>query len=109
MRARIHLTPRQREVLRLLAVGATHKDIATQLGVTHKTARNHLSNLYEQLDVHTRAEAVLCAMRLGLVDMAAFIDEANALSTQSPAVNTIGSAQQPGLPPAPGGANGRSS
>ena len=70
----IALTTRQRQVLVLAAGGATHKEIARRLGVTSKTARNHLANLYQNLDVHSRAEAAVCAVRLGLI-------EANASST----------------------------
>lgn len=61
------LTPRQREVLRLASTGATYKEIANALGVSSRTARNHLANLYQRLGVHTRAEAVMCAVSLGLV------------------------------------------
>ena len=68
-RPRLDLTPRQREVLRLAATGATHKEIATQLRVSSKTARNHLENLYLRLEVHSRAEATICAVRLGLVEV----------------------------------------
>jgi DNA-binding NarL/FixJ family response regulator len=82
------LTPRQREVLQLMAQGATYKEIAHRLGVTPKTARNHMTNLYTQIGVHTRAEATICAVRLGLVDPAlverhagAVVSEANASST----------------------------
>ncbi len=65
----LELTPRQRQVLRLAATGATYKEIASRLGVTSKTARNHLTNLYGQLGVHNRAQAVMYALRLGLVDL----------------------------------------
>jgi DNA-binding NarL/FixJ family response regulator len=62
------LTPREEQVLRLAAVGLTHKEIAGRLGIRAKTARNHLCNLYEKLGIHGRAEAVLHAIRLGLID-----------------------------------------
>ncbi len=72
-------------------MGATYKDIASQLGVTSKTARNHLANLYLQLGVHNRAEAVMSALRLGLVDPSpvAAQAEANASSTSPRSAATI--------------------
>jgi DNA-binding CsgD family transcriptional regulator len=62
------LTPREEQVLRLAASGLTHKEIAGRLGIRAKTARNHLANLYDKLGVHGRAQAVLVAIRLGLID-----------------------------------------
>lgn len=109
----IRLTRRQREVLRLVATGASYKEIAVQLGVTSKTARNHLSNLYRQLDVHNRAQAVLCAFELGLVDpigqRGTAPREAYASSTLAWPNPTIVSVEEAGPPPATGGANGRPS
>jgi DNA-binding CsgD family transcriptional regulator len=62
------LTRREEQVLRLAATGLTHKEIACRLGIRAKTARNHLCNLYDKLGIHGRAEAVLHAIRLGLID-----------------------------------------
>ncbi len=64
------LTPREEQVLRLAAAGLTHKEIARRLGIRAKTARNHLTNLYDKLGIHGRAQAVLHAIRLGLIDPA---------------------------------------
>lgn len=69
------LTPREQQVLQLAAVGLTHKEIACRLGITAKTARNHLANLYDKLGIHGRAQAALHAVRLGLIDAAAPSDE----------------------------------
>ncbi len=63
------LTPREAEVLRLAAVGMTHKEIACRLGISARTARNHMANLYEKLEIHGRAQAVLHAARLGLLEL----------------------------------------
>lgn len=62
------LTPREEEVLRLAASGLTHREIAGRLGIQAKTVRNHLANLYDKLSIHGRAQAVLQAIRLGLID-----------------------------------------
>jgi len=64
------LTPREEQVLRLAATGLTHRQIASRLGIQAKTARNHLANLYDKLYIHSRAQAVLQAIRLGLIDPA---------------------------------------
>jgi DNA-binding CsgD family transcriptional regulator len=62
-----HLTPREREVLELLAQGMATIEIATALGISRVTARNHVTRVIEKLGVRTRLQAVLAASRLGLV------------------------------------------
>jgi len=62
------LTPREEQVLQLVAAGLTHKEIAGRLGIRAKTVRNHLDNLYSKLGIHGRVQAVLHAIRLGLID-----------------------------------------
>jgi len=52
------LTPREEEILTLLAKGFVNKEIAVKLGVTYETVRDHLKHIYEKLHVHTRGEAV---------------------------------------------------
>jgi DNA-binding NarL/FixJ family response regulator len=63
------LTPREIEVLRALASGATYPAIAAGLGISPKTLRNHISNLYQKLRIYDRAQAVIVAVRAGLVDV----------------------------------------
>lgn len=60
------LTPREIEVLRLLAGGQSIKQIARSLGVARKTADNHLQNLYSKIGVKTRGGATLFALEHGL-------------------------------------------
>lgn len=62
-----HLTPREYEVLELLAQGMATVDIATALGISRVTARNHVTRVIEKLGVKTRLQAVLAASRLGLI------------------------------------------
>jgi DNA-binding CsgD family transcriptional regulator len=62
-----HLTPREHEVLELLAQGMATIEIATALGISRVTARNHVTRVIEKLGVKTRLQAVLAASRLGLV------------------------------------------
>jgi predicted ATPase/DNA-binding CsgD family transcriptional regulator len=59
------LTPRQREVLALLAKGLRNKEIATELGVTPKTVMHHTTAVYGALGVRSRSEAVAWALRTG--------------------------------------------
>jgi DNA-binding CsgD family transcriptional regulator len=62
-----HLTPRQLDVLRHLAAGHSTAVIATRLGISIDTVRNHIRAILERFNVHTRLEAVLRAHDLGLV------------------------------------------
>jgi DNA-binding NarL/FixJ family response regulator len=61
------LTPREREVLALLAGGMSNAAIADELFISQRTVTTHLSRLYAKLDVSTRTEAIALAMRMGLV------------------------------------------
>jgi DNA-binding NarL/FixJ family response regulator len=61
------LTPRQFETLRLLGDGLSTTEIATQLGVSDDTARNHVRAVLRALGAHSRLEAVVSAQRLGLL------------------------------------------
>ena len=61
------LTEREREVLALLAEGLTQDAIAAQLYISPKTVATHIQRILMKLDVHSRAEAVSLAYRLGIV------------------------------------------
>lgn len=61
-----NLTKREREVLSLMAVGRTNVDIALKLGISHQTVRNYVTRIYDKLEVHSRAEAVVWARQHGL-------------------------------------------
>ena len=61
------LTPRQREVLQLVAEGNTSKDIADRLGLSFKTVEAHRAQIMERLGLHDVAGLVRFAMRMGLV------------------------------------------
>jgi DNA-binding NarL/FixJ family response regulator len=57
------LTPRELEVLRHVADGATNREVASRLGISENTVKNHVRNILEKLRLHSRMEAVLYAMR----------------------------------------------
>jgi DNA-binding NarL/FixJ family response regulator len=63
----IHLSPRQQEVLGLLAEGLQAKAIAARLGIAYVTARNHVQAILLELRCHSQLEAVAEAHRRGLV------------------------------------------
>ncbi len=62
------LTPRQREVLQLLAEGRLAKEIATSLSISTRTVEFHKYQMMETLDLHTNAELVHFAIKHGLVE-----------------------------------------
>jgi DNA-binding NarL/FixJ family response regulator len=65
------LTSRELQVLKALASGADTVEIASNLGITAKTLRNHVSNIYHKLGIYDRAQAVILAVHEGLVDVQA--------------------------------------
>lgn len=69
LRPREALTPREHDVLRLLAEGAGNREIAERLGVTEHTVKFHLSAIFGKLGAATRTEAVRRALRWGWVDL----------------------------------------
>jgi two-component system, NarL family, response regulator LiaR len=62
------LTPREREVLCLIAAGRSNKRIARELGVAEKTVKTHVGHVLAKLGVSDRTQAALVAVRAGLVD-----------------------------------------
>jgi DNA-binding NarL/FixJ family response regulator len=63
------LTPRQREVLQLIAEGQTNREIAHTLGISVKTVETHRMKLMKRLDIHDIAGLVRYAIRKGLVSL----------------------------------------
>ena len=64
-----HLTERELEVIKALAQGMSNKQIAQSLHISEKTVRNHASNIYKKLHIYDRTQAVIYAVRRGLVDL----------------------------------------
>jgi DNA-binding NarL/FixJ family response regulator len=62
------LAPREIEVLRLMATGLSNGDIATTLRIGPETVKTYVSRIFTKLDLHDRVQAVILAMRAGMVD-----------------------------------------
>lgn len=62
------LTPREKEVLRLMAEGTSSRDIARRLGISYTTVRTHIRSLGSKLGVHSKLEAIVKARELALVE-----------------------------------------
>ncbi|NLA58074.1 MAG: response regulator transcription factor [Firmicutes bacterium] len=61
------LTPREKEVLALIATGMTNAEIAEQLFISPHTVKNHVTNIYKKLKVEDRTQIALWAIAAGLV------------------------------------------
>jgi two-component system response regulator DevR len=61
------LTPREREVLRLMADGLPSREIAAHMGISYTTVRTHIRSLGSKLAVHSKLEAIVKARELGLL------------------------------------------
>ncbi|BBD08134.1 response regulator [Desulfovibrio ferrophilus] len=73
------LTPREQEVMRLLAEGLSSREIAEKLFISPKTAENHRANLMKKLNLHSNIELIRYAARLGLIDLDLWIDSGEPL------------------------------
>jgi len=63
------LTRREREIIRMAAIGLSNQDIAKKLVISDGTVRFHLSNIFSKLQVCNRSQAILYALRHGWVDL----------------------------------------
>jgi len=65
-RAASQLSPTELDILTMIGEAKSIPVIAAARGISHKTVRNHLANIYRKLDLRSRTEAMLCAARMGL-------------------------------------------
>ena len=65
----LRLTERELEVLRLVAKGLNNREVAKELFISENTVKNHVRNILEKLQLHSRMEAVMYAMREKLLDL----------------------------------------
>ena len=61
------LTPREEEILQLIADGYSTSEVASRLFISGKTVKNHLASIYGKLDARDRTQAVLSAVRIGII------------------------------------------
>jgi DNA-binding NarL/FixJ family response regulator len=61
------LTPREIDVLRLVARGMTNREVGQELGISHRTVQGHLASVYDKLQVNSRTEAVTQALKRGWI------------------------------------------
>ena len=61
------LTPREKEILRLVARGMTNQDVAQTLDISENTVKAHVSHILDRLDVSDRTQAAVWAVQLGLI------------------------------------------
>jgi len=66
---RSNLTARELEILKILTKGLTNKQIASALGISDNTVRNHINSIIEKLEVSDRTEASTTAIQRGIVDV----------------------------------------
>ena len=62
------LTPREKEVLRMMAEGVSSREIASRLGISYTTVRTHIRSLGSKMGVHSKLEAIVKARELALVE-----------------------------------------
>jgi two-component system response regulator DegU len=63
------ITPRETEVLQMIADGHSTPEVAERLFISQKTVKNHLASIYQKLDVRDRTQAVLQSVRMGIVSL----------------------------------------
>jgi DNA-binding NarL/FixJ family response regulator len=63
------VTKREEEVLQLIADGCSTAEVAERLYISQKTVKNHLASIYQKLDARDRTQAVLQAVRMGIVSL----------------------------------------
>ena len=63
------VTKREEEVLQLIADGCSTPEVAERLFISQKTVKNHLASIYQKLDARDRTQAVLSAVRMGIVHL----------------------------------------
>lgn len=72
------LTPRERDILALVATGCSNRQIADRLGIRERTARTHVSNVLAKMHLTSRTQAALVAIREGLVGVPGAADDVTA-------------------------------
>lgn len=85
------LSEREREILRLVATGATNQQIAAQLNISANTVKVHLRNIFGKIGVASRTEATMYAVRNGIVEVPAV--PSSSVASSSDAIRTLSGAE----------------
>ncbi len=80
------LTPREREVIQLVAEGESSKQVAARLGISPKTAETHRNNVMQKLNLHSMVELVLFAVRNGIIRVAMSGPDSTAAAQRGPGI-----------------------
>src|SRR5262245_65953089 len=96
------ISDREREILRLVATGATNQQIAQQLNISTNTVKVHLRNIFGKIGAASRTEATLYAVRTGIVSVgqATLAPEAVAVAVTEAPTDEAAETNSPNLPPA---------
>lgn len=73
----VPLSPREMEILQFVTQGKSNKEIATSLGISHQTVKNHMTSILKKLDVRDRTQAAVYALRRGWVRTVDISDDAD--------------------------------
>jgi len=65
----VTVTRREEEVLQAITDGCSTPEVASRLYLSQKTVKNHLASIYQKLDARDRTQAILTALRLGIVHL----------------------------------------
>ena len=65
----IYLSPRECDILQLVALGYTNKEVADNLNFSIHTVKSHLENIYNRFGVHNKIQALIMAIRNGLIEI----------------------------------------
>jgi NarL family two-component system response regulator LiaR len=65
----VKLTTRELEILQLIAKGTSNKGIANELGISSRTVKSHMVDIFRKLDVSSRTEAVITSLRIGFINI----------------------------------------
>jgi DNA-binding NarL/FixJ family response regulator len=76
------LTPRELDILRLVAAGGSNREISVSLGLSEQTVKNHLSTIFHKLGVPNRTHAVMYASRQGWLDLAEVPDRRSVVGSE---------------------------
>ncbi|GAB4111435.1 MAG: hypothetical protein Fur005_20590 [Roseiflexaceae bacterium] len=95
----VQLSEREREILKLVATGASNQQIATDLGISINTVKVHLRNIFGKIGANSRTEATMYAVRSGMVDVGAAATAPEAAKPSPPSAPVVPPSTAAATPP----------